>query len=319
MRKKIIIPILILAIFVMLTGCKKKEEPVDATPLPTPVEEPVVEATEDEKEDIMKEFADLIKEKISPEVLITHVNNNIKKLSQIEGDLMVDELERKLQSNIEDLTNKIFATDKDDELIAIAGTEKYFPENKLGEIKNKELKEEMEKSFANMYKFINLEGEFYPIIDYAMFSKYDDNISDEWKEYFQIMAMDSENAPMADGGLTITFEELAERIIKTENHLNKYIGGKRQDQLTELYGNKLNAYMKGLPNTPIADYGNKQIFVEILESYEDTAAKEGYITAFMLNQYVEDIKANKMVIDNNILSKADEYIQEALRMLKEYK
>lgn len=232
---------------------------------------------------------------------------------------MVDELERKLLSNIEDLTNRIFATDKDNELIALAGTEKYFPENKVSEIKNKELKEEMEKSFANMYKFINLEGEFYPIIDYAKFSKYDDNISDEWKEYFEIMAMDSENAPMADGGLTITFEELAERIIKTENHLNKYIGGKRQDQLTDLYGNKLNAYMKGLPNTPIADYGNKQIFVEILESYEDTAAKEGYITAFMLNQYVEDIKANKMVIDNNILSKADEYIQEALRMLKEYK
>lgn len=319
MRKKIFLPILVLIVVVALSGCKKKAEPV-IEPIPAPVVvEPVVEANEDEKEVIMNDFEDLIESDSKLEEIVSYINEKINKLSQLEGDRMIDELEKKMTANIEDLTNRLFATDKDGELMAIAGTEKYFPENKIGEIKDAKLKEEIQNTFNNMYRLINLEGEFYPLVDYTKLKTYNNNISDEWKEYLSVRAMDSDNEPFADGGLTITFEDLANRIIKTENFLNKYIAGPRQEELIKLYEYKLAAYMKGLPNTPIADYSSKIIFDEIMDSYEATASMEGYITAHLMYQYVEDIKANKLVIDNGLLAKADEYITEALRMLREYK
>lgn len=318
MRKKVFLPILVLGIFVLLVGCNKKEEPIEPTP-GLPLEEPVVEeATEDEKEVIMNDFNDLISQVASSEDLISFVDDNIKKLSQIEADIMIDELEKKLEGDKEDLMNRIFASDKDNELMAIGGSEKYFPEEKISEIKDKDLKEEIQKAYNNMYRLVNLEGEFYPIVDYSKLSKYNARISDELKEYLEIMAMDSDDLPFADGGITISFEDLADRIIKTESHLNKYIAGLRHESLLSLYDIKINAYMKGLPNTRIFDENN-QVLDEVFASYQETSTLEGYITSFILNQYVEDIKANNGIIDDSIMAKADEYIAEAIRMLQEYK
>lgn len=318
MRKNILLPILALVMVLVLVGCKKKPEEVEPTPTP-PVEEPVVEADEDEKEVIMNDFESLIGKDSEPEEIISYINDNIKKLNQLEGDKMIDSLEIKLEANIEDLMNRIFATDADDEMIALAGTEKYFPENKISEIKNDELKKELNRAHDNMYRFINLEGEFYPIIDYSKLKEYDDNISEEWQTYLAIRAMDSDNMPFADAGMTITFEDLANRILMTENFLNKYIGGPRQDVLLDLYENKLTAYLKGLANTPIADHGDKKVYDDVIESYENTSANEGYITAHVTYQYLEAIKANNYLTDSKLYAKADELIAEAVRMLKEYK
>ncbi len=318
MRKKVFLQVLVLAIFVLLAGCKKKEEPVEPTPNP-PVSEEPQEATEDEKEVIMNDFNALIGGDYNSEEIIPFIDANIMKLSQIEADIMIDELENKLVGDKEDLMNRIFATDKDDELMAIGGTEKYFPEEKISAIKNSELKEEIQNAYKNMYRLVNLEGEFYPIVDYSKLVKFSNNISDELREYLEIMAMDSDDMPFADGSITISFKELADRIIKTEGHLNKYIEGLRNEKLLELYEIKLNAYMKGLPNTPIYNSGNKKVLEDVLRSYEETASLEGYITSHMLYQYTEDINGNNGVINKSILAKADEYIVEAIRMLKEYK
>jgi hypothetical protein len=318
MKKSILITLLILILALSLTACKKDiEEPTEPVTSGPVVEESVEEADKDEKEMIMNEFNALIEMKKDPEEVISYINDNIKKLSTLEADRMVDDLEILLEKNIEDLTNLIFATDKDNELMAIAGAEVFFPEEKISEIKNEELKKEIQKAFNNMYKLINLEGEFYPIVDYSKLLDYNKNISEEWKEYLEIRAMDSEKRPFSDGAINISFEELAERILKTERHLNTYIEGPRQDVLLNLYKNKLSAYMKGLPNTPIVN--NNKLLDEVLESYEKISTNEGYITAHTIYQYLQAIKANKLIVNNSVLSKADELITEAVRMLTEYK
>ena len=317
MKKNMFLPILVLMLMLVLVGCKKDIEVVE--PTTPPVEQPVIEVDENEKEVIMNEFNDLIGDNKEPDIMISYINENISKLSQIEGDKMIDALEISMLDYLETLTNKIFATDKDGELMKIAGLESYFPEDKIGEIKNAELKDEVTKTFDNMYKLVNLEGEFYPIIDYSKLKDYDNNISDEWKEYIAIRAMDSDDIPFSDGGIRITFKDLADRILKTENFLNSYIDGNRQDELLNLYENKLIAYMKGLPNTPISDPQNNRLISEVLASYKETANMEGYVTANMVYQYLEVIEANESVIDDKVLSKADGFIAEAVSILKEYK
>lgn len=318
MKKGILILILIMTAIFTLTGCKKEQEVIEPVPEPV-VEEPVVEADEDEKEAIMEEFDRIVTQVSDFDAIVDFIKVNIKKLGQLEGDRMIEELELVLEGNIPDLTNLLFATDKNNELMEIGGFETYFPKSKISEIKDSKLKEEITKLYDNMYKLVNLEGEYYPIIDYSALKTYNDNISDEWKEYIAIRALDSDEIPFSDGAMRISFEELADRLLKTENYLNKYIAGPRQEEMVELYEIKLRAYMKGLPNTPIADYSDKTIFDEVMKSYEATSNMEGYIAAHMIYQYKEDIKSNKNVINDKILAKADGYITEALRMLKEYK
>src|SRR5690606_10382509 len=129
MKKSILITLLILILALSLTACKKDiEEPTEPVTSGPVVEESVEEADKDEKEMIMNEFNALIEMKKDPEEVISYINDNIKKLSTLEADRMVDDLEILLEKNIEDLTNLIFATDKDNELMAIAGAEVFFPE-----------------------------------------------------------------------------------------------------------------------------------------------------------------------------------------------
>lgn len=318
MKRKTIalILILILTLTFTLTGCKKKDVVED--PAPLPVDNPVEEVGEDEKEEIMNEFMDMVKDESNLTEIVNFIDKNIGKLTQLEGDRMLDYLERMLDENIEVYTESIISLDQNGELMEIAGTEFFYPESKISEIKNKELKEEVIEIYNNKYKLINLEGAFYPIIDYSKLKAYD-NISEEWQDYLNVMAMDSEKVPFVDGALTISFDELAERIIKTENYLNKYVDGQRQEEMLLNYRNKLTAYLKGVPNTSIADRTTKVILDDVLESYEKTSNIADHVTSLTVQKYLEAIRANKNVIGSKVLERADALIEEAVETLSEYK
>jgi hypothetical protein len=133
------------------------------------------------------------------------------------------------------------------------------------------------------------------------------------------MAVESDQPPFTDGALTITFDELAERILGIENYLNRYISGPRQEELLELYENRLEVYYKGLPNTPIAAYDSGEILDNVYKSYENTAANDGYVTSSMIGEYRIAIRDNDMIVDDGILDLADQYIDESVRVLREFK
>lgn len=320
MKKKLLMPMLILAlVFVLiLNGCKKEEPVVDPAPIPPPSNVDVVEVEEDEKALIMEEFTE-IAEGNDPLLIKEYVDGNIGKLSQVEGNLMIDSLERSLLDNLDEVTARLISLDDDGELMDIASDEFFFPMDKISEIANEDLKREVVTTFDTMYKLVNLEGNFYPVVDYARLQEYNNNVTDEWKEYLAVKAMDSENPPLADGALRISFDDLANRIIKTENYLNKYIDSLRQAEMIDSYHNKITVYLKGVDNTPIADRSTKMIYSDLLDSYVNTSHNEGYITANILYRYVEAIEQNDNIIDDQILQLADELISEAVEILTEFK
>lgn len=304
---------------VLLNGCKKKEEPIEEPNPPTsPANGKVEEVEDDEKAVIMDKFAEIV-DGNNPLLIKEYVDENIGKLSQIEGNLMIDSLEKSLLDNLDEVASRLATMDKDRELIDITSDEIFFPEDRVNEIENKDLKREVATIFDTMYKLANLEGDFYPIIDYSRLQEYNNYVTDEWKEYIAVKAMDSENPPLADGALRIGFDNLADRIIKTENYLNKYLDSYRQEEMIDSYHNKITIYLKGIDNTPIADRGTNMLYTDILDSYVNTSQQEGYITASILYEYVEAIEDNNKIIDQNILQLADELISEAVRMLTEYK
>ena len=320
MKKKFlfILTIMIMVLVFALTGCKKKAPAED--PATVPVNKPIVKADKDEKEKLAKEFDKIVANRGELEDIVAFIDKNIGKLDELDGNHMIDTLEKVLEINLEKVSDRIFANDKDNELMDIAGKEFYFPQEKIGEIKNKKLKEEITRIYNSKLKLVNLEGAFYPIIDYAKFEEYNDYISEEWKDYLSLMALDSDDMPFVDGAIRITFDTLADRILKSENFLNKFIEGPRQEEVLGQYEEKLTAYMKGLDNTPIYDnMKTKLIFDDVMYSYDKISKVDGYITPTIIYKYIEEIKANKGVIDKRIFQEADKLIAEAVEMLKEYK
>lgn len=324
-KNKLIYLIIVLVLALSISACKKESEVVEEDPVTPPVTQPAEEVEEDEKAKIMEDFRVLVEDdKASAKDLKLFIDENLPVLGQLEGNKMISQLEMALIRDIEKMNNELWTLNSEGELEEIvkdfaAKPSSMFPKESVEEIKNTELKDFVEDLFANHYKLMILEGTFETIIDYQSLRAYDPKITDEWKEYLAIRSIDSENPPFMDGSLNLDFDGLADRILKTENYLNRYISGERQEELIVLYENKLTAYFKGLPNTPIAAYDNKVIFDNVLESYEKTILSDGYVTSAMTYLYLEDIKANNKIIDDGILAKADGYIKEAVRTLREYK
>lgn len=318
--KRLYMPLLVLTLVLALSlsGCKKKEE-VDTPVITPPVENPSENVGEEDKNSLIKEFADILESENQPEKIISFIDDNLDKLSELQGDIMIDGLERKLEKNLQSVTDKIMELDKDNDLLEIGGTYSQFLEEDISKIKNKELKTEVEKAYDNMYKLINSEGQFYPIIDYRKLQKYNDYLTDEWIDYLAIMAEDSEDPPLTDGALRIKFDELAKRLILTETYLNRYVEGQRQEEMLAAYEHKITIYLKGVANTPIADRETNIIDAELLASYQKYSNVEDYMTSYIVHKYLELIEENEYIIDEDIFKEADKLIDEVMEILREYK
>lgn len=298
-----------------LSGCKKKDlgatDPVGGKS--NGVED--TDNSEETREQIMAEF-DTVLGKGDLEEVIGFIDTNIGRLSQIEGDKMVSELEDMLYKSLDSTTEKILKGDTNGELMKIAGTEFFFPEDKIKDIQDEKFRDEVTKIINSKYKLINLEGSYYPIPDYEKMKQYNSYISDEMKEYIEIKAMDSNEPVAVDGGLRITYDDLANRIVKIEKHIQKYSGGQRYEGMLGDYKNKLAIYLGGLDNTPIADFTSKKIFDDVLESYKKTSNTKDSSTAYVVQKYVSAIEENDLIINKTVEDKVVSLVNEALSLLE---
>jgi len=312
-----IIAILLLVVLIISLVACKKQKPVDVV---KPNEKPVKPVennveSEENREKIMKGFNNILSTK-KPAEILDYINENISKLTTIEGDKMVLELQNLLENSLDSFTNKILSMDKDGELMNIAGLELFFPEESIKDIKDEKLREEIENLFNSKYKLINVEGQYYPIVDYEKFKQYNKYMSDEIKDYIKIKAKVS-NDPMAlDAGLRISYDELANRIVEVEKYIQKYSEGQKYEEMLGMYRDWLGFYIAGLPNTPIADFYTKKIFKDVMESYGKTANIKDSSTAFVINKYIKIIDENKGIINKVVEDEGLSLINEALSLLE---
>lgn len=101
-----------------------------------------------------------------------------------------------------------------------------------------------------------------PHLYYDVFKDY---VTDDYKEYLKIWAKDSEELYQADAGLSISFEELGNRIARWENFLNKYPNSTLKPKVTALLNSYREDYILGMDNTPTIDGGYDNIPITIDE------------------------------------------------------
>ena len=146
-------------------------------------------------------------------------------------------------------------------------TSEYFYENVRSKSFNKAELNEINSKILNKYGLILEyagEGTYAvgarPDFYYNIFKDY---VSDAYKEYLKITADKNEGNFADDAGITITFKELADRIIVWENFMKKYPDADKdlKKNIKEKILQYRNAYILGLDNTPTMSSGkNPSIF-----------------------------------------------------------
>ena len=144
---------------------------------------------------------------------------------------------------------------------------KSFNKTELNEINNKILNKYgliLEYAGEGTYA-VGARPDFY----YNIFKDY---VSDAYKEYLKITADKNEGNFADDAGITVTFKELADRIIVWENFMKKYPAADKdlKKNVKEKVLQYRNAYILGLDNTPTMSSGkNPSILEKIIGNLTD--------------------------------------------------
>ena len=99
---------------------------------------------------------------------------------------------------------------------------------------------------------------------YFYYNIFKDYVSDAYKEYLKITADKNEGNFADDAGITITFKELADRIIVWENFMKKYPAADKdlKKNVKEKVLQYRNVYILGLDNTPTMFSGKNPSILE---------------------------------------------------------
>ena len=159
---------------------------------------------------------------------------------------------------------------------------KSFNKTELNEINNKILNKYgliLEYAGEGTYA-VGARPDFY----YNIFKDY---VSDAYKEYLKITADKNEGNFADDAGITVTFKELADRIIVWENFMKKYPAADKdlKKNVKEKVLQYRNAYILGLDNTPTMSSGKNPSILE-----KNNREFDRFIKAYPKSPTVEIIK-----------------------------
>ncbi|WP_338984166.1 hypothetical protein LDK15_04665 [Fusobacterium nucleatum] len=232
--KKIGLIILLIFSFLLLTNCNKDEN-----------KNPKIKFSDDTYK-LFEEFAENKKE----------IMEKLKTLNK-------DEANKLYEQYVEDNENILYkigeSTEKFLDSIYYGPSEEQFTEkdwNDTNKILNK-YDLELWDVGEGMVTIREL-----PHLYYDIFKDY---VTDDYKEYLKIWAKDDEELYQADAGLSISFEELGERIITWENFLNKFPNSILKPKVTALLNSYREDYILGMENTPTIDGGYDNIPITIYE------------------------------------------------------
>jgi hypothetical protein len=174
--------------------------------------------------------------------------------------------------------------------------------NKQEPFSSPELNEFVQTVLENGYHFSTSEGGIYLEINYGRLKKQLEMvISDVMAKYLEIEA----HAHISkDAALTVTWDELADRIVELERFILKNPNFKENQVLYDRYKNFLRFYLKGMDNTNIADHNHPgQLAQEVKNSYERFLREYNNTEAYsIVDEYYYKLKANQYRLTDEIRS-----------------
>lgn len=319
--KKILKAISMISILLILftMGCESDLLEKNDKVIYEALENPLTAAENEETDKLVHEFKSMVESNNEPYTLVQFIDENIKNATEEEAAVMILILEEVQKEYIQKYTDELFMEDNQMELLKLSGTEQFFNEENIENIKNVKLKDIVGRIFKGKYKLINMEGGFYPEIDYEKYKEYNRYLSDEIIGYIEIKALNSSKPAILDAEIAISFDEIGERLTQTEKYIQKYPQGVKFEDVLRIYSNYLRLYLEGSDNSPLYEYETKEIKEDIMKSYKKIKGNDRLITSKIISKYIDIIEHNNNIIDESVLSKVPKLLSEAVATLESIK
>ena len=294
--------IILLAIGLVLTGCKKNNKPAsntepsvsstnkasestsDITNEPTQdiTSAPVIEINEK----VASEMRYMVLSDSTPQRLIEFVQNNINDVSPDEADKLLLILESVQSAWLGYYKGSVNFNSKD---ISGMGTE---------------LLTEIEK---NGFKLITIDNVKVPAINYDIYLNSGSFLSDWFTQYIEIANIESNMPAVCNGKLNISYEELENRILIASKYINKFPESIRINEVIKCYEDYIFSYLYGYEPEPVYDINTGEASKKLIERYKEFVKKNGDTTvAECVSEYISLIEKGNYFLTKEIMSFLEE-------------
>ncbi|MDD2446464.1 MAG: hypothetical protein PHY91_02070 [Tissierellia bacterium] len=170
-----------------------------------------------------------------------------------------------------------------------------------------DLKNSLIDSLNMGYKIQMVEGSYYYEVDYQeLLDLFGDSITKEYKDYLKICAKNINSPILKDGGLVVTRDKIAERIIEIENFKLTYPYSYYIYDADVVYKKYIDNFIYGNVNTP--NFENNRYSEGSLAVFKDT------INRYPESNFADILKGTISVLESN-LNMLDEDIKKSISEL----
>ena len=152
------------------------------------------------------------------------------------------------------------------------------------------------------YKLKTSEGRYYYAIDYSkLIQNLGDSISKEYRDYLNILALNSNEPYIIGDNLMISSEKLGDRIAVLEKFLITYPYSSYMEEIEDLYKSCNEFFIFGDINNPNFDLNSNKIKDKVLDTWKAYIKKypDSYMS-YILNKLTADIEANQNILSSKI-------------------
>lgn len=257
---------------------------------------------ENAQRDIMEEFDRLAGSGAELAAVIEFINDNISKMSGENATVMVERLEKMQIENLPALGERYYSdADIQNALFGLYQPGVDIDMEGVDRVEHEALRDLLVETRDTGYRVETAEGTYFPIIDYSFYRKYKDYVSDDMKEYIEIMAVESGEVPAKDAALVIEWGQVVERALRQEKFLKGHSDSTKADQVKDLYKKYVTFTLFGLNNTPLFDYSTKAMDQDARAAYTK-AAQDGEESGYtaLLKEYLEVLGKNNYVLTDEV-------------------
>jgi hypothetical protein len=305
----------------ILTGCDldntrdsknavKQQETVSTGENQKTVQDSGVKAVNQGK--VMDDFNALLESDAPVIEVVKFMDENISLITRKNAAVMIDGFEELQKESLTELEEKFYNDGVQAKIMKLF-EEAGFDLNKIYETEDAELKELLTKTRDSGYKVETAEGTFFPVINYEFYKKYSDYVPSDIKEYIDLMAVESNNAPAKDAAIVISWEDILQRAQNQEKFIAQYGDSAKVQDVKELYKKYLTFTLFGANNTPLFSYDTKTMDAKAKQAYlevvENSADSEFLKT---VSGYMDLLKKT----DYKLTDEVDKYRKDIIEKLK---
>lgn len=267
----------------------------------------------EEQNKLMETLKTLVAENSGITDVIKFIDSNISVVSRENSSVMVNELENLQKKNLKALEDKFNKEESiQSSLSKIYKSDTNF--STIDKIEDAKIKALLTETLDSGYKVETAEGMFFPVINYEFYKKYSTYVTKDFKDYIDIMAVESNKVPAKDAALVISWDDIVKRALTHEQFISKHKDSVKLQDIKNLYNKYISFSLFGLNNTPLFAYETKEMVPEAKKAFSLTSVSSISSEYYkILGDYMQLLQKNNYKLTDEV----DKYRKDTMQKIND--